>query len=703
MYRLKKCIHKDRYFVLRGGILLALTLLLCSCLVIQLFISYNIVAEEERAADAARQVTAQFEQMIANSLTQMAGAASLIDDGSEDEAMLLRHMVEYGPFADSAILSAGEGPACKDGISHSISGVSARLSVREDGCILLALPLADGREYVGWLDADQLNVVFASAFEEDYGYALYNASTGAFLINKSIFSGASYYDALLHLNENGDMETLLSSGIAQAYIDQGAADGESYYIAQQQTSVEPWSIALLIPEHLVHSVAWSGRILPYATCAAAALMLVILFSYTAIALRRIRFSNRNTARALNTSDHMMDLISRNSQTTIFVYHCGQENLMACYDGLELMQYGGGLRLHTLSAILNACGMDESEAARVRDRLRKIEPGESAELLVRCSTQNREECILRFALHAVPDSDREIICSISDCTREQESQDRAELENSYQTAVRARTSSIWQINISRNRWCLLHNKKRDRLNLPNIHKGEWRDYNADLGGHLRDYLHPADYESYAETMSIVSIASMFRSGRVEFTQDYRVRGSNAAEYEWHRMRVRIWLNPKTNDILANLYVFNVDAEKNAELERGERKRILHQTLTALGGIYYGLYYVDLDNNLSYTARSLGGDLATQLCAPYKATFDDYIARVVHPEDQEGLRAMLSAYTLRKSMTEGTHFQRREYRCKAGDGYEWAILIIQPARFENGCVKEVVLAIRYIGSDKQAETA
>ena len=67
----------------------------------------------------------------------------------------------------------------------------------------------------------------------------------------------------------------------------------------------------------------------------------------------------------------------------------------------------------------------------------------------------------------------------------------------------------------------------------------------------------------------------------------------------------------------------------------------------------------------------------------------------------MRNLLSAYHLRKHMTEGSHFQRREYRRKSGDGYELAAIIVQPARFENGMVKEVVLAIRYIGRDKEME--
>ena len=93
--------------------------------------------------------------------------------------------------------------------------------------------------------------------------------------------------------------------------------------------------------------------------------------------------------------------------------------------------------------------------------------------------------------------------------------------------------------------------------------------------------------------------------------------------------------------------------------------------------------------------------TQLCTPYKVTFDAYIDTVVHPDDRERLRNMLSAYTLHRSMTEGSHYQRCEYRRRTDDGYRRAEVIVQPARFENGIVREVVLALNNIEDREKAD--
>lgn len=711
MKRINKWLQKDQYGVVRGTLLLGAVVLLCTYAVIRLFYSYDVISEKERASQAAQRATAQFEGLIDNALTQMAISANMIAEIPADEIAVLEHMLAGTDFSDAALLRDGvvqyadgriaEEALDPESISYGTDLVEAELVPAEDGRIQLRVPAGDDAELIAWLQEDRVNATLDDVFIEDYDYAVYNAATGAYIINHTVLDDEGYFEALLDLNQNGSTESLLYTGEAQALIQRDGADGEDYYIAQQLTRIRPLGISLIIPQDLVRSEAWSGRFVPHATLFAGLLMLVILASYMVFTLRRVHIYNKNAAKALDVRERMMNIISDEAAITLFMYQRRQDTLAYCYDGLSLFEEGGVPKSCMLRDIEQACGMDASEAEHLHEVMRELRPGMNAELLVHSSARNHEERILRFTFCAFSEVEQSIVCCISDCTEEQASLNRAELERSYRASVQEKTSSIWQINISRNRWSVLNTKKDGALAGLCAPGEGWRDYNADLGGALRDYLHPADYPAYAETMSIVGIASMFRSGKTEFAQDYRIRKNGRTDYEWHRIQLRIWLNPETNDILANLYVFNVNAEKNAELERGERKKVLHQTLMALGGLYYGLYYVDLENDLSYTARSLGGDLVTRLCAPYKATFDGYIDSAVHPKDRESLRSLLSAYHLRKTMTEGTHFRRKEYRRKSGDGYEQAAIIVQPARFENGVVKEVVLAIRYIGRDKNPE--
>lgn len=708
MKRFRKWIRKDRYGVVRGTIALCIVMLLCTAMLIRLFFSYDILTEEERASDAALRVTTQFEQLIENSLNRLFSAAGLMGEIPSESDAILKHLSESGDFSELAV-QRGETLFYMDGstapytayekpIAYVTAFEKARIFPSDDGQLQFSVPVDDASNLIGWLSTDQLQAVMCDAFEDDYGYAIYNAVTGDFIINHTILEDDGYYAALQDLNRYGSTETLLNSGEGQALIEHADGGKTDYYIAQQLTQVRPLGITLMIPEALVRSEAWNSRILPYATILTMFLMLATYVAYTIFSLRRVHLVNRDTSKALAIGEQMMRVISHEARITIFIHQRKQEKLPYYYDGLSLLDTEGIDQVHSLREVVDACGMEESEAEHLNESLMELAPGESTELLVHSSSNDHEERVLRFTLCASAKPEQGVICCISDYTQEQASLDRIELERSYQASVQAKTSSIWQINISRNRWHALEIKKQSALYSLNSVKDVWRDYNADLGALLRDYLHPADYAEFAETMSIENITSMFRSGKTEFSKDYRVCKAGCANYEWHRMHIRIWLNPETNDIYVNLYVFNVNAEKEAELERSERKRVLHQTLVALGGLYSGLYYVDLDNDLSYTARSLGDDLVTQLCTHYKVTFDHYIDNSVHPEDREELRQLLSAYRLRKDMTEGSHFRQKAYRRKVGDGYENALVFVQPARFENGVVKEVVLAIRYTGSEK-----
>jgi len=415
--------------------------------------------------------------------------------------------------------------------------------------------------------------------------------------------------------------------------------------------------------------------------------------FSSVTIRRIRNSNRNVASALDMSDRMLEISAQDARITILVFGYGRDAVYACHDGLGLTTASKPIR--SIADLECACSMEDGEMDRVYDCLNELKADKTAELTVRCYTANREERSLRISFHQACGDKRNIICSICDCTGAQAEEYRVEMERSFMANARRKASSIWQINVSRNRWCPLHLSESDPLSRIFEKPDLWRDYSSDLSGKLNEYVHPLDYDDCAENMSIPGIASAFRSGSTERTWEYRICRHGEEKYEWHRLNLRIWLDTKTNDILANLYIYNVDAKKNAELERGEHKRVLQQTLMAVSGLYSGLYYVDLESDRCYTARALGGDLTEKFMLPYKRTMEKYAANSVHPDDREKVIQMLSTYALRRNMTEGSHFQQCEYRRKMGDdAYGRALLIVQPARFENGSVKEVAIAFRYI---------
>ena len=69
-------------------------------------------------------------------------------------------------------------------------------------------------------------------------------------------------------------------------------------------------------------------------------------------------------------------------------------------------------------------------------------------------------------------------------------------------------------------------------------------------------------------------------------------------------------------------------------------------------------------------------------------------------QKAMRDLLSTYQIRKRMTESSHLVRREYRRRHGEDYRNAAIILQAARFENGTVRDVVIAMRkHVGNDSE----
>ncbi len=704
MSGIRKLFAKDRYAVIRGSIVLVVLLTLCAILVVEALVSLGRASVEARAVDVTSRVTSQFEQMVRSSFNTIYSAAALISEDPSREEMFLSSLYEYYPYNEVGVLSDGV-IRHKDGSTNAIESETAyiysvddvprgRILALSDDSLLLCARIDDERDLVVRYDPEGLERMLGSSFREDYDFAVYNSITGAYLVNHTDFNSGGYYDTLLSMNAGGSTAALLHNESAIAHIHDY---GGGVYITQQRSAIRPWNVSLVIPEFAANEFIWDQSWMLIAIAAMLLLVLALHALFVVLAMRRVRLDQRATREKLGERAHMLSDMAREAQVTLFIYHRGQANLMNCYDGLGLLgDSGQEERLTSLPALESACGLDSDSVERLHERLSELRRGESAELLLRGALPDREVRRLRFRLNAHATDEEVIVCSVRDGTQELLSQGRAEIENSYMDATIPHTVAVWTINVSRNLWRNIYMKDPLLLGpLAPLHKADWRDFTADMSNLLRDFIYPLDYAEHVQQMSVPNIAEAYRSGNTEFDTDYRVCSSGMDEYVWHRMHVRLYGDPDTGDILANVFVFNVDVEKNAELERGERKKVFKKSMRALSGIFYGLYYVDLDNDLCFAAKSYDGEVVTKLSAPYRETFDRYL-ELVHPEDREELRAMLDAFTIRRSISEGSRFLRREYRRYSGEGYRWAAVIIQPARYENGRIREVVIAMRHLAS-------
>ena len=677
-----------------------LLLVFCAVMFTKTFLGFAQTSVKDRAMDAADRFSAQFEQLVRGWFVDLEAVAKLMQDDPDDESAFLDALYQFNPYDEVGIMSGGS-------IRHSNGSVAemhyetayiyaeegvprGRFIFQKDGSILLCVTIDEERELVARYDAESVAEMLQAAVGKNYGFAVYNASTGAYLINRTHFAESSYYDALLSLNKNGSAADLLSD---ETTIAQLRAGDERIFIAQRRTAIRPWNIALVIPESEMGGYAAQVVWVPWANAGAVLLLAAIHTLFVFYCGRRMRYESQQTQLVLGASERMLGNLAWEAEMTLFIYRRGHSEPMGCYDGLGLLgEARRDKQLVALRALEEACGLSEADAERLHVRLTELAPGGNAELMLHGSLPDREERMLCFELRGYSADDSVIVCSVRDCTQEMLTQNRAETEQKYFEANAQHTVAVWTLNVSRNLWRCVHIKNVVRSNLLGmLSQDDWRDFTADLNNTLREYIHPADYGIHVQKMSIPAIAGYYRSGRTEINLDYRVLSTNRENYEWHRMQVHLYPDMETEEIMANIYVFDVDVEKNAELERGERKKIFKKTLRALSGIYYALYYVDLDNDLCYAAKSHDGELVTSLCTPYRETFDRYLEGV-HPLDREEMRSMLDAFNMRRTFVEGSRFQRREYRRISGDGYRWAAVIIQPARYENGRIKDVVIAMR-----------
>lgn len=691
-------LRKDQYGIMRGTAILSLLLVFAMGLNMHLHGNRDTLAAEERASDAARQIAAQFQQLIEDSISQMEVTAEYLRLGMDD-ALALNALSKNTVFSASAIIENGN-PVCASGVinlhddqlktaEHLYDGVQAKIIAQEDNAIHLHIPVSAERELAAWISPERVQEVLGRAYSDDYGYAVYNGDTGVYLINHTHFAEHGYYDALLARNTSNQTEPLLNLPLAQAYISADETAAEPYYIAQMPTKIESWHIALLIPQTLIDfeeglpTGLYFIGLVTIAVCVAAVVLMSI---YVRRGIRRADKAAKSEWKLLK---QLAEMAAMQGQVAVFQYNRGENRFVHYFDGInrkkiDACDYG-------MEQLTQICGFESGELERIQQRCLEMKAGAEAQLNI-LTHRNGSERFLRIYLNCCENDGNNILGYVLDCTQGMLSQHRIEDERNFYSMMKCKSSSVWQVNASQNCWRISHCADSDIMDRLDIHDRNFRDYENDLNNAIRRYLHPEDYPSYAEEMSVNRLIKMFRSGKTETVHEYRTQKQKNKGYEWHRQVVRVFRDPETQEIMANIFVINVDAEKNAEMERRERARMLQRSLTALGGMYHALFYVDLDNDICYTTKAPGGELISKHQAPFRETFDAYIDRSSTKEDRQKLKDLTGAYMLRKNLSETEHTRSCEYMRISGDNLKKTKMIVQAARFENGTVRDVVIAIR-----------
>ena len=693
--------HKSGIFrlVRRWPAVLALVLAFCLLLCQAIYISRGRQRQSEQNLACAQlvveQASQQFRQAMVSVFDRMSIATGVLNRGEADTAELLSSLKKSTAILDAAVVRDGEMLRLQDGALQSetepktakryAASAGTSFVLQEDGTVQLRSIFMDG-ELVLWPDMDALGARLCSAIDGGCDFVVYNSVTGDYLLNRSEIS-KNYYEFLMALDTPDGVDSLfrIKNAVAALNLD---GSGTLSYIAQHQSGINPWCLALFIPETALPSAQGSDMVMQ---TLAVAIISVLLFAIACCALAvllKLRRNQISACKSLTALESMVEQAATQSRTALFIYQRDTEKVPFIKDGtgtLDQSQACVGM-----DELMNGFSLSQEDRERLMDAIHALAPGEETVVTVNSSDRGAEEHALSFSLKRQRENGNLVTATVRDCTQERFNRERALEEVHFSNSMRQKSNMIWQYNVSRGNWRLVFARGVDPARM-GVSASEWRRCDTDIGL-MRTMLHPDDCAAFIARMRPDAVAEMYHCGRDEMELEYRLRMPGDKTYSWYRQIVRTFRAPETNDIMADAYAINVDAEKRAEMERNERRQVLQQTLTALGGIFYGLYYVDLDTDTSYTVKSLGGDLVTQLHASFEKTFAGFIDQRVHPDDRAQLHDILNCYRLKRMVTEENHFIRTDYRRKSGDQYRKSILIIQAARFENGVIRDIVIALR-----------
>ena len=662
---------------------------------------------KQRAADGASNAATNLKWMLEKGVSKLEHVEERFDGGVTDAAELVAHLKTDSQMRDVAIVQNGRiryvngrietDPGLDRYPNCEIGGRLVRISTAENG-VQIRMSLDAKTDVICQLSASNIAESVGGVFKGSYYYAVYNIRTGSYVYNNLPIEGVGYYDALMAINQRGDGEALFSAYTAQASFSK-LLGKENGVIAQCRSDISPWGVALLLPESILENEVGSMDYMFIAIAAVIVLQLALSIAFLVYVFRNRRKLREKIRDTEISAETKLELSVEYTGVCVFEYDRSLGAIVDFNNGMTDAGAEGRLCPKTINEFVAYYKPNDDDALHLYDVFAEIKAGEAVNVDVHAFA-NEGERLLRFSLKCMQDG-KTVIGSVRDCTQDEFSQIRIRDEEKFLELMRPKTASVWDICVSANRIKVSYDKRGHTAKRFNVQENVWMRYEDEFPQRFRSHLHPADADQFIDSMSLEGLMNMYRTGKTESVCDCRVRSIRKEGYEWHRRMLRVFKDPESKEIMARLYMLNVDAEKNAEMERRERLRIHQQTLTAIGGIYYGLYYIELDNDLCYTAKSHAGELGTEICRSYKSAFTAYIDQYVHEHDRDTLRRMLEPYNLRKQVTEDKHFLRCEFRRRVGDHYEWSVAIIQAARFENAQIRDVVLAFEDISDVKAVE--
>lgn len=249
----------------------------------------------------------------------------------------------------------------------------------------------------------------------------------------------------------------------------------------------------------------------------------------------------------------------------------------------------------------------------------------------------------------------IIADVSDEIAEMDS------EREYNIAMTSDTIYANEVNITKNLVTDTNYEWSEKIGLPNFTSL------SDMINYMcENIIHPSCVQIFRGFFNRCAIEKAFDEGKTKITAEY-LRADGNDTYRWVENTMNIIRDKATQDIMARLYVRNIDERKQKELKAMEEQRFYEAMLLKDSNIFEVNISKDVFvSGAGYLKETFGIDAH----GSYSQTLEQLLSWVIHPDDVEKTRDVMFRTNLILTHAKAISECFAEFRILSTDGeYMW----------------------------------
>lgn len=422
-----------------------------------------------------------------------------------------------------------------------------------------------------------------------------------------------------------------------------------------------------------------------------------------LTLRKNRALEQAAAAAEEERTKLLQLSISRSQMMLLRYDRADSSIMLLYRGMDIpVEIREG---ETVDELVRRLALNEDDRVPILRMFETVEPGGDDHVDVEYLGAGRK-CVMRVAVSCLAEDARIILCSIREVTEETLLRRRAEEERQFLERAAADTVMICQFDLEKALWRTISScNGRGWLSGEDV---SWQSVEPAMSSDAENFIHPDYKDVFLGFTDIFAMRDLFAQGVREHSAEYLARPYKDADWRWYRSENRLYMDPDSGRLLANVYVYDIDDEKREELlrqaELSKQKALLGSISEYILASYSTLFQVDfVTGELTVVKASdfIRPMMERASAAGSADMFSAFSLDTVHPDDQEIFNALRDTDRLRRQLAARGASTSYEFRsCEKGGDYTWHAIEFWPLTIENGMASRVIAAMKSIQDEKDA---